>query len=88
MSNCSGVRTASASGQKMSKESSPASQSKLILASEIEETVTPVSHTISLTELTASLEVLNAKVDMRLTVVDRMQTRSSSGANKIPGSQT
>ena len=61
MSNCSGVRTALASGQKMSKESSPASQSKPILALETEEKVTPVSHTISLTELTASLEVLNAR---------------------------
>ena len=70
----------------MSKESSPASQSKLILASETEEIVTPVSHPIGLTELTTSLEALNAKVDKRLTVVHRTQTSSSSGANKIPGS--
>ena len=79
------MRTAPASGQKMSKESSPASQSKLILASETEETVTPVSHTISLTELTASLEALNAEVDKRSTVVHRTQASSSLGANKIPG---
>ena len=39
----------------MSKESSPVLQSKLILASEVEETITPVSHTIGLAELTASL---------------------------------
>ena len=70
----------------MSKESSLASQSKPILASETEETVTPVSHTICLTELTASLEALNAEVDKRLTVVHRMQTSSSSGANRISGS--
>ena len=70
----------------MSKESSPASQSKPIPASETEETVTLVSHTIGLTELTASLEVLNAEVDKRSTVVHRTQTSSSSGANKIPGS--
>ena len=80
------MRTAPASGQKMSKESSPASQSKPIPASETEETVTPVSHTIGLTELTASLEVLNAEVDKSLTIVHRTQTSSSSGANKIPGS--
>ena len=86
MSNCTGVRTAPASSQKMSKESSPASQSKPIPASETKETVTPVSHTISLTELNASLEVLNAEVDKGLTVVHCTQTSSSSGANRIPGS--
>ena len=86
MSNCTGVRIAPASDQKMSKESSPASQSEPILASEAEETITPVSHTIGLSELTASLEALNAKVDKRLTVVHHTQTSSSSGANKIPGS--
>ena len=61
-------------------------QSKLILTSETEETVTPVSHTISLTELTASFETLNADVDKRLTIVHHTQTSSSSEANKIPGS--
>ena len=76
------MRTAPASGQ-MSKESSPALQPKLILALETEETVTPVSHIIGLTELTASLEVLNAEVDKRLTIVHCTQTSSSSGANKI-----
>ena len=86
MSNCTSVRTAPASSQKMSKESSPALQSKPILASEAEETITLVSHTISLTELTASLEVLNTKVYKRSTVVHHTQTSSSSGANKIPGS--
>ena len=84
MSNCSGVRTAPASGQKMSKESSPASQSKPTPDLETKETVTPVSHTIGLTELTASLKALNA--DKKLTIVHRTQTSSSSGANKIPGS--
>ena len=80
------MRTAPASDQKMSKESSPALQPKRILASEAEETVTPVPHTIGLTELTTSLEALNAEVDKRSTVVHRTQTSSSSGANKIPGS--
>ena len=80
------MRTAPASNQKMSKESSPALQSKPILASETKETVTPVSHPISLTELTVSLEALNTEVDKRSTVVHCTQTSSSSGANKIPGS--
>ena len=80
------MRTAPASDQKMSKESSPALQSKPILASEAEETVTPVARTIGLTELTTSLKALNAKVDKRSTIVHRTQTSSSSEANKIPGS--
>ena len=70
----------------MSKESSPALQCKLILALETEDSVTPVSHTIGLTELTVSLEALNAEVDKRSTIVHHTQTSSSSGANKIPGS--
>ena len=69
-----------------SKESSPAQQSKLIPTSEVEETITPVSHSIGLTKLTALLEALNTEVDKRTTVVHRTQPSSSSGANKIPGS--
>ena len=80
------MRTAPASNQKMSKENSPALQSKLIPASEVEETITPVFHPISLTELTTSLEALTTKVDKRSTVVHCTQTSSSSGANKFPGS--
>ena len=86
MSNCTGVRTAPVSDQKMSQGSSPASQSKPILASETEEIVTPVSHTIGLTELATSLEMLNTNGDKRSTVVHHTQTSSSLGANKIPGS--
>ena len=69
----------------MSKESSPNPPSKLILASEVEETITSVSHPIGLTELTASLEALNTKVDKSMAVVHHTQTSSASGANKIPG---
>ena len=69
-----------------SKESSLAQQSKLILTSEVKETITPVSHSIGLTELTASLEALNTEVDKRMTVVHCTQPSPSSGANKIPGS--
>ena len=58
----------------------------LIPASEVDETITLVSNPISLTELTASLEVLNTEVDKRSTVVHHTQTSSASGANEIPGS--
>ena len=70
----------------MSKESSPLPLSKLIPASEVEETITLVSHPIGLTELTTSLEALNTEVDKRTTVVHRTQTSSASRANKISGS--
>ena len=56
------------------------------MAPEVEETNTPVSHPIGLTELTASLEALTTKVDKRSTVVHHTQTSSSSRANKIQGS--
>ena len=81
------MRTAPACDQKkMSKESSSIPPPKLIPASEVEETITPVSHPIGLAELTASLEVLNTEVDKRMTVVHRTQTSSASRANRISGS--
>ena len=70
----------------MSKESRTASPSKLDPASETGETVTPVSNTIGLTELTASLEVLNS--DERSAVVCHTQIGSPSGANQTPESPT
>ena len=70
----------------MSKESSPALQSKLVLASETEEMVTPIPPPIGLTELTASLKMLNAGMDKRPTVVHCTQPGSSSGTNRISGS--
>ena len=70
----------------MSKESSPASQSKPVLASETEEMVTPIPPPISLTELTASLEMLNAGMDKRPTIVQCTQPSSSLGAARISGS--
>ena len=70
----------------MSKESSPLPLSKLISASEVEETITLVSPPIGLTELTTSLEVLSTEVDKRSTVVHHTQTSSASGVNKIPRS--
>ena len=83
MSNYSGVRTAPASDQKMSIKSSPASQSKPIPALETEEIVTPVSHPVGLTELTASLETLHAGMDKRPTIIHCTQTGSSLGTNRI-----
>ena len=70
----------------MSQASSPASQSKPILASETEEMVTLVSHTIGLMELATLLEMLNTDGDKRSTIVHHAQTSSSLGANKMPGS--
>ena len=80
------MRTAPASNQRMSKESSPALQSKPVLASETEEMVTPILPPISLTELTASLETLNARMDKRPAIVHHTQPGSSLGTNRISGS--
>ena len=70
----------------MSQESSIASPSRPGLALETEETVTLVSPTICLTELTASLEALNAGSDQGLSVVHSTQTSPLSGASRFPGS--
>ena len=80
------MRTVPASNQNDVQGKQPCLQSKLIPASEAEETITPVPHPIGLTELTASLEALNTEEDKRSTVVHHMQTSFSSGADKIPGS--
>ena len=69
----------------MSKQSSPSAQVKPSQASE-DETVTPVSHAISLTELAASLEVLNLEADKKTTIVHRTQTDSPSVASEMPRS--
>ena len=79
------MRTAPACDQTMSKEGSPAQQSKPTLATEADETITLVSHTFGLTELTASLEALNAEAD-ESTVVHHTQTSYASGTRKISGS--
>ena len=70
----------------MSQESSIASPSRPGLALETEETVTPVSPTVGLTELMASLEALNAGSDQRPSVVHSTQTSPLSGASRFPGS--
>ena len=59
----------------MSKQSSSTANAKPNLASE-DETITPVSDPISLTELVTSLEALNLKADQNTAIVHRTQTSS------------
>ena len=70
----------------MSKQSSSTANAKPNLASEEEETVTPVSDPISLTELAASLEVLNLETDKNTAIVHRTQTSSPVRAGEVPRS--
>ena len=66
--------------------SSPTSPSRPVLASELQETVTPVSHVFSLSEVSASLEALNIEVEKKPNVVHRAQTSYSPGVSRITGS--
>ena len=59
----------------MSKQSSSTANAKPNLASE-DETVTPVSDPISLTELAASLEALNLEANENTAIVHHTQTSS------------
>ena len=68
----------------MSKESSPAEQFKPILASDTDETVTPVSHIFSVSDLTTSLEAASTEAEKKSTVVHHTQVSSPSGANRSP----
>ena len=66
--------------------SNPASPSRPVTASEQQETLTPVSHIFSLSEVSASLEALNIEVDRKLTVVHHAQASYSPGASMTPWS--
>ena len=66
--------------------SNPTSPSRPVLASDQQETVTPVSHVFGLSEVSASLEVLNIEVERKLTMVHRAQTSYSPGASRTPWS--
>ena len=66
----------------MSKQSSSTANAKPNPASE-EETVTPVSNTIGLTELATSLEALNLEADDKTTIVHHTQTGSPLRVSKI-----
>ena len=66
--------------------SNPALPSRPVPASDQQETITPVSHIFGLSEVSASLEVLNIEVDRKLTVVHPAQTSYSPGASRTPWS--
>ena len=66
--------------------SNPASPPRPVLASDQQETITPVSHVFGLSEVSASLEALNIEVDRKPTVVHRAQTSYSPGASMTPWS--
>ena len=66
--------------------SNPTSPSRPVPASDQEETVTPVSHVFGLSEVSASLEVLNIEVERKPTVVHRAQTSYFPGASRTPWS--
>ena len=84
-----GVRTAPSVITSMSQgSSSPASPSRPVLASEPQETISPVSHVCGLLEVSASLEVLNIEVEKKPNVVHRAQTSYSPGASQTPWRST
>ena len=66
--------------------SNPASPSRPVPASEQQETITPVSHVFGLSEVSASLKVLNIEVEKKPNVVHRVQTSYSPGVSQTPWS--
>ena len=82
------MRTAPSVIISMSQGSSnPASPSRPVPASEQQETITPVSHVLSLSEVSTSLEALNIEVERKPNVVHHAQTSYSprvSRTGKIP----
>ena len=79
------MRTAPSVITSMSQESSsPTSPFRPVLASELQETMTPVSHVFGLSEVSASLEVLNIEVEKKPNVVHCTQTSYSPGVSRTP----
>ena len=66
--------------------SNPTSPSRPVLASDQQETITSVSHVFGLSEVSASLEALNIKVERKPTVVHHAQASYSPGASMPPWS--
>ena len=66
--------------------SNPTSPSRPVPASDQQYTVTSVSHVFSLSEVSASLEVLNIEVERKPTVVHHAQASYSPGASMTPWS--
>ena len=64
--------------------SNPASPSRPVLASEQQETITPVSHVFGLSEVSASLEVLNIEVEKKPNMVHHAQASYSPGVSQTP----
>ena len=65
--------------------SNPASPSRPVPASDPQETVTPVSHVFGLSEVSASLEVLNIDHELRPSVVHRAQASYTPEASRTHG---
>ena len=68
----------------MSQESSPAEQFKPIPASDTDETVTPLSHVFSVSDLTTSLEAMSIEAEKKSTIVHHTQCSSPLGTNRSP----
>ena len=66
--------------------SNPASPSRPALASDLQETVTPVSHVFGLSEVSASFEVPNIELKWKPNVVHQAQAGYSQGASQAQGS--
>ena len=66
--------------------SNPASPSRPVPTSEQQETITSVSQVFSLLEVSASLEVLNIKVEKKPNMVHCAQTSYSPGVSQTPWS--
>ena len=66
--------------------SNPALPSRSVTASEQQETLTLVSHVFGLSEVSASLEVLNIEVERKPTVVHHAQASYSPRASMTPWS--
>ena len=66
--------------------SNPVSPSRPVMASEPQETLTTVSHAFGLSEVSASLEVLNIEVERKPTVVHHAQASYSPEASMTPWS--
>ena len=64
--------------------SNPTSPSRPALASDPQETVTPVSHVFGLSEVSASFKALNIELEQKPNVVHRAQAGYSQGAQGSP----
>ena len=66
--------------------SNPTSPSRTVPASELQETITPVSHVFGLSEVSASLKALNIEVEKKPNMVHHAQTSYSPGVSQTPWS--